>query len=154
LLSLALREAHLVLRDRADAEDAAQAAVLRAWRHRASCRDPSAPGPWVRSIARREAIRAASRRGRQAWEDLDHERLASPDEPDRPASLDVRRALAGLSPQDREIFVRHYWAGQSCDETAAAIGMPAGTIKVRLHRGRRRLRADLEARTAQERARR
>src|SRR5258705_564498 len=57
---LALREARSVLGSGPDAEDAAQEAAMRAWRRRATCRD--APGAWIRTIARNEALRTVGRR--------------------------------------------------------------------------------------------
>ncbi len=146
LHSLALRQARAILRNHADAEDAAQAAVLRAWRHRASCRDAGAPEPWVGAIARREALRVAARRRGEDLTDLDDEPLARGDERDHAGALDLRDAVAALPAQDREIFLRHYWGDQSCAQTAAALGMPEGTIKIRLMRGRHRLRARLGVR--------
>src|SRR6266511_1043297 len=52
------REARRVLGSNAMAEDVAQEAVIKAWRHRASCRSPERPLPWVAAIAHREALRA------------------------------------------------------------------------------------------------
>src|SRR3954462_14354937 len=60
-----LGEALRVLRNRDDAEEAAQEALLRAWRHRRSRRS-AAWVPWVRTIARNEAFRVAARPSRQA----------------------------------------------------------------------------------------
>src|SRR5436190_3777383 len=57
---LALRETRRVLGAGPDAEDAAQDAAIRAWRRRATCHD--APGAWIRTIARNEALRIARRR--------------------------------------------------------------------------------------------
>src|SRR5690242_15046163 len=62
LRALSFREAQRVLGNRADAEDAAQAAISRAWNARMTCREPSNPAPWVAQIARREALKLALRR--------------------------------------------------------------------------------------------
>ena len=50
-------EARRVLGPSAAAEDAAQEAAIKAWRHHASCRTPEHPRPWLAAIARREAFR-------------------------------------------------------------------------------------------------
>jgi RNA polymerase sigma factor (sigma-70 family) len=52
-------------------------------------------------------------------------------------------ALAELRPRDRELLLLHAWAELSDSEIAAALAMPVGTVKSRLHRVRRRLRNHL-----------
>jgi RNA polymerase sigma factor (sigma-70 family) len=61
------------------------------------------------------------------------------------ADADVRgpllaAALAELRPRDREILLLHAWAELSDGEIAAALAIPLGTVKSRLHRVRGRLR--------------
>jgi RNA polymerase sigma-70 factor (ECF subfamily) len=143
LRTIALREAQRTLGRSPAADDAAQETILRAWRHRAACRAGDRPEPWLRSIARREALRV----------------LAATAEPppvtDRPASdhtdavearVDVTRAMKRLSPPERDVVVRHYWRDMSCEEIASELACPLGTIKVRLHRARHKLGAALEPR--------
>jgi RNA polymerase sigma-70 factor (ECF subfamily) len=69
------------------------------------------------------------------------------DEPDHAdevaARVDVARALLRLSARERDVVVRHYWQGMSCPEIAGDLGCPLGTIKVRLHRARKKLGAAL-----------
>lgn len=50
-------------------------------------------------------------------------------------------ALATLSPDDREVLLLTSWAGLSAVEIAEALDIPAGTVRSRLHRVRRWLRA-------------
>ena len=45
-----------------DADEAAQEAIVRAWRHQESCRQPEKPLGWRRQIAHNEAVRVACRR--------------------------------------------------------------------------------------------
>jgi RNA polymerase sigma factor (sigma-70 family) len=54
-------------------------------------------------------------------------------------------ALADLRPEEREILLLHAWADLGYDEIAAALSIPAGTVKSRLHRARDRLRNRLDA---------
>jgi RNA polymerase sigma factor (sigma-70 family) len=54
-------------------------------------------------------------------------------------------ALADLRPDDREVLLLHAWAELSYEEIAAALSLPPGTVKSRLHRTRERLRNQLEA---------
>jgi RNA polymerase sigma-70 factor (ECF subfamily) len=96
----------------------------------------------VREISRREALRlagAGSRRGREV-----REREGVQEAPD-PEAVALRRAIAELPPLDRALIVRFYWKEERDHEIADALGLPLGTVKVRLHRARSRLRRDLGA---------
>jgi len=99
----------------------------------------------VRRIAQREALRP-SHDGRT--ERLDDDRLL--DDFDwfagRHEAIDVRRAaLRALADEERPVFWLHYWCDHSCREIAGRLGLPVGTVKIRLFRGRARVRAALEA---------
>jgi RNA polymerase sigma-70 factor (ECF subfamily) len=135
-------EARRVLGPGAAADDAAQEAAIKAWRHHASCRTPEQPRPWLAAIARREAFRL---RGPPSAESL--ETAAEPYVPAADArvalAVDVRRALAELSDGDRRLLLARYWADLTQHEAANLLGMPDGTAKVRLHRLRARLRPTL-----------
>jgi RNA polymerase sigma factor (sigma-70 family) len=52
-------------------------------------------------------------------------------------------ALGDIAPSDREVLLLVAWADLSCEETAQALGVPAGTVRSRLHRARKKLRAAL-----------
>lgn len=54
-------------------------------------------------------------------------------------------ALAGLAGGDRDVLLMTSWAGLDQGEIAAALQIPAGTVRSRLHRARTRLRTALEA---------
>ncbi len=58
---------------------------------------------------------------------------------------ELAAALAELRPQDREILLLHAWAELGDSEIAAALSLPLGTVKPRLHRTRERLRNQLGA---------
>ena len=119
------------------AEDAAQEALVRAWRHRGACQTPHAPDAWVRSISRREALRLVGRPRHLAPSPAAGEAAAS--SPPAPAPVDVRRAIGLLGELDQRLVLRFYWAGQADHEIARDLRMPLGTVKVRLHRARMRL---------------
>ncbi|NUO97248.1 MAG: RNA polymerase sigma factor [Nonomuraea sp.] len=59
------------------------------------------------------------------------------------AHRELARALATLSPQDREVLLMIAWADFSYEEVALALGIPVGTVRSRLHRARRKTRASL-----------
>ena len=139
-----LRVAVLICADRADAEDAIQVALERAWRHGQTLREADRLPAWLHRIVVREAIRLEHRRrgllGR--W-------LASPREiavgssSDAEHDLDLRAALRELPVEQRVALVLHYYAGYSVDETAQLSGVPLETARSRLRLARGRLRAAL-----------
>ncbi len=57
----------------------------------------------------------------------------------------VQRALVKLSPEYREAVVLRDLEGRSYDEIAEIVGIPAGTVRSRIHRGREALRQLLES---------
>lgn len=62
-----------------------------------------------------------------------------------PGDPELTRALARLDPQMRAVVVCRYYLDWSVDQTAAALDIPAGTVKSRLARSLERLQRDLEA---------
>jgi RNA polymerase sigma-70 factor, ECF subfamily len=127
------------------AEDAAQEALLRAWRMqtRVAVRDPKA---WLTRIARNEALRVVSREsvraGRHAVADVE---LVAGEEweggvRDR---LVTSIALAALPLPDREVLRLRYLEDLTQTEVAHRLGIPEGTAKVRLHRARKRLAREM-----------
>lgn len=130
-----------------EADDVAQEAVLRAWRARHSCRDALARDAWLAQITRREVFRYASRRSSRR-EDLGAE--ASGEEPaaDEPLErveqrIDVIGALRALGALDRRLIALRYEHDLTYKSTADLLGMPEGTVKVRIHRVHKRLAAAL-----------
>jgi RNA polymerase sigma-70 factor, ECF subfamily len=131
------------------ADEAAQEAILRAWRHQSTCRQPDQPFGWLRRIARNEAVRMASRRPNEVLVD---EPLASPgDRPTDDDALENRLLFSGilgtLSPADQELARLRYYEDLTCAMLAEHFGLSEATVKVRLHRLRGRLRQRLEAHT-------
>ena len=138
--TVCLRETRRVLGPSYAADDAAQEATIRAWRYRTSCRNPARPEPWIAGIARREALRAISKRREEA---APAERdLVDPrqDLSELVDSLDLWRAISGINGQDRRLLVGHYWQDLPNSELATQLGLAEVTVRVRLHRLRRLLR--------------
>jgi RNA polymerase sigma-70 factor (ECF subfamily) len=135
-------EARRTIGRSATAEDAAQEAALRAWRRRQQCQTPGEARPWVAAIARREALRAVARR--PAEEPLEED-APIPDHAGTATELayDVRAAVDKLDPESRRLLLLRYWLDLTQEETARTLGIPEGTAKVRLHRVRHALRAEL-----------
>lgn len=84
------------------------------------------------------AREAARRQVEPAPEERATERVAA-----AAARTRIVAALADLSAPDRDALLLVVWGGLSHEETAAALGVPAGTVGSRLHRARRQLRAAL-----------
>ncbi|MBQ8396969.1 MAG: RNA polymerase sigma factor [Clostridia bacterium] len=62
------------------------------------------------------------------------------DEDNREQLEALRRAVGYLAHTHREVIVRFYLRGEPIEQIAAALGIPAGTVKSRLHTGRQQLR--------------
>jgi len=143
-----LREAARILGNRDDAEEAVQEAFVRAWRKRDACRTPRAPLPWLLQITRNEAMRLAARRSRrQASEIPEAEPDTLPAAPGVDCALEqtlmtlaTEQALSTLRPDERKLLRLRYEHDLTQGQVAAALGVPEGTVKVRLHRVRARLR--------------
>jgi RNA polymerase sigma-70 factor, ECF subfamily len=141
--ALCLRETRRVLGTSSAADDAAQEATIRAWRHRRRCRTPARPAPWIARIARREAFRALSKRRDESL----GEGAATADprqhETEFVEKLDLWRAVRALDRPDRRLLLGHYWQDLSNSELALELGIAESTVRVRLHRLRRQLRHTL-----------
>ena len=141
--ALCLRETRRLLGASTAADDAAQEATIRAWRHQGRCRNPARPEPWIARIARREALRTLSRRPEAPLSDDD--RVADPRQElsDFADFLDLRRAMGGMDRQDRRLLIGHYWQDLPHSELAMQLGLAEVTVRVRLHRLRRMLRQNM-----------
>ena len=163
LLPALLRTAHYLTRHEQEAEDLAQETAIKAMRHIDSFKDGTDAKAWLMTILRRthiDAVRASARQpttlslndGERAI-DLPAPSHASNDDHlvvDNPQSLLERfddeqmiEAIKGLTEDMR-------WAlllvdVEQLDQASAAevLGVPVGTIKSRVHRGRQALRERL-----------
>jgi RNA polymerase sigma-70 factor (ECF subfamily) len=170
--SAAFRLAYVLTGSAADAEDAAQDAFVKAYLALDRFRPGVAFRPWLLTIVGNEARnrrRAAGRRDGLAGRLLAAVRggqarstsgtfpgVASSGTPDATAASpelaalaretrrEVHAALASIGEDERHVIACRYLLGMSEAETAAALGIPIGTAKSRLHRGLRRMRAALE----------
>ena len=132
----------------AAAEELVQEVFVRAWGNLGSFRADSAFATWLFPMAVHLALdqRRARRRGLR-FVDVDPallEQTAAPSrQPGMDAGFDLERALRGLPPRARAVFVLHDVEGHQHDEIAAMMGVDPGTSKSQLHRARRLLRAAL-----------
>lgn len=138
VLRLCTRQARAVLGASAPAaDDAAQEAALRAWRHRGACHDPADPWPWVARIARREALRTVRADGPAELPEL-------PDPVDPAAAAEERvalgQALEELPALERALLLERYVLDRTSEELGNRHDLTPGAVRVRLHRSTARLR--------------
>jgi RNA polymerase sigma-70 factor (ECF subfamily) len=140
-LEMSFRLAYVITRSAADAEDAAQDALVKAWRALGRFRAGEPFRPWLLAIVANEARnrrRSAGRRLQLALRAVDAERgSAADDAVERTALLE---ALQELPPDAQTILACRYLLGLSEQETAAALDVAPGTVKSRTSRALDRLR--------------
>ena len=115
------------------ADDATQEALLAIFRGLPSLHAPEAIMTWVRSVT----VRTATRLVRAP----DQEIAAGPGPadgcvPSFEGLADIDDALARLPPSQRTVLILRTKEGLSEQEIATVLGIPAGTVKSRLHRAR------------------
>jgi RNA polymerase sigma-70 factor, ECF subfamily len=129
--------------DLAEAENHLQEAYARAFARWAQVHAYDHPEAWVRRVALNLAAIAARRLRRRAAALL---RLGPPPAAPElsPQLLDLYQALRALPLGQRQVIVLHHLAGLPVEEVARELGVPAGTVKSRLARGRGALARVLE----------
>jgi RNA polymerase sigma-70 factor (ECF subfamily) len=127
-------------------EDVVADTFLIAWRRLEDVPEPTLP--WLLGIARRVLSdqRRAARRRRSLTERLAHEAHASDRAWSPPAGLSVELidALRALNEREREALLLIAWDGLSPRDAAAVVGCSAAAFRVRLHRARERVAAQLD----------
>jgi RNA polymerase sigma-70 factor (ECF subfamily) len=134
--------------DRGRAEEMAQEAFLRAYRGLESYRGDAAFSTWLFALAT-NLYRSELRRIPQRTVAL--EEAPEPSDPVsmievhelRDRDLAVRRAVLALPPKYREALLLFYFHEMDVPAAAQSLGLPEGTVKARLHRGRELLRSKL-----------
>jgi RNA polymerase sigma-70 factor (sigma-E family) len=129
--------------DLAEAQDATQEAYVRAWERWRTISGYADPEAWVRTVA----WRVAASRWRKALNRVAaHRRFGSADSVPGPNedAVAVAGALRRLPEPQRVAVVLHHLVGMSIDQVAIETGVPAGTVKARLSRGRTALSALLQ----------
>jgi RNA polymerase sigma-70 factor (ECF subfamily) len=141
--------AYRFCRDQSRAEEWAQEAFLRAFRFLDRWGQESAFSTWLFAVAA-NVYRSQARRTRPPElpliEEMPLRNLTNPaadaesDQRDRI----IRRAVCSLPGKYSEVLVLYYFLEQDVAEVARVLGLPEGTVKARLHRGRAKLKGPLE----------
>jgi len=139
--------AYVITRNAADAEDAVQDALVKAWRALGRFRAGEPLRPWLLRIAANEARnrrRSAGRRERLALRAAltSGEAAPSPEDTvlDAAQRAELLAALDELSDDAREVLACRYLLDLSEEETAAALDIARGTVKSRSARALDRLK--------------
>jgi len=140
---LCLTETRRILGPGARADDAAQEAIIRAWRHWDRRAHSDAVVAWVRTIARREAYRIASRAPRETLSGELEACSGDDGHAGRIDAADLRSALRRIDTRDRQLLLARYWQELPHAETARRLGLTEATVRVRLHRLHNHLRTML-----------
>jgi RNA polymerase sigma-70 factor (ECF subfamily) len=130
--------AYRMLGNAEEAQDAAQETFLSCFRNLAKFRGDAAFSTWLHRIAANVCFDELRKRSRGPVEAIRfHEPIPAPDHGDQTAtSIDVQRALLDVSPEFRAVLILHEIQDVPVEEIAAALELPVGTVKSRLHRGR------------------
>jgi len=144
LINLAYR----FCRDRGRAEEMAQETFLRAYRALGRWRNDAVFSTWLFALAT-NLYRSELRRipvGTVSLDDIAEPRDSRPvdggfEDEDRDRA--VRRAVLALPPKYREPFILFYFHSMDISAAAQSLGLPEGTVKARLFRGRHILRGKL-----------
>lgn len=148
---------HGLVGDAAAAQDLAQDAFVRVYRHRADYKDVGRFSTWMFTIARNLALNEVRNRQRRPALTLDRPADSDPDRPGPGASVAaagetpaeavargdvraaVRRAIEELEPHHREVVVLCDLEQRPYQEAAEVLGVPIGTVRSRLSRARQAL---------------
>jgi RNA polymerase sigma-70 factor (ECF subfamily) len=135
-------QAYLLAGDTAGAQDLVQESFLRAWQRWAELRDMDHPEAWLRRVMYNLAV-SQWRRSRRIVQIGDLERAGAEEHPD---ALGLSAALRSLPRRQAQAIVLHDGAGLSAIEVAKELGVPEGTVRSWLSRGRQVLAAQMRDR--------
>lgn len=135
------RQVYAMIGNREEAEECVQEAFVRAWAHRRKLERAEYPDAWVRTTAYRLAVsrwRRTTLGRRPADRALG---AATETAPPSEAHVALVAALKQLPEAQRQALVLHHIADLPVHVVARQVGVPEGTIKARLSRGRTALAA-------------
>lgn len=118
----------------AEAEDVVQEAFVRGLDHPRRLLGADNPEAWLRTVA----VNLARSRWRRTQRllGLAPRLVEEPGDGEADGHLDLLRALRKLPAGQREVIALHHLADLTVEQVADTLGLPTGTVKARLSRGR------------------
>lgn len=136
-----MRIAYRYANNPSEVEDIAQDALLRAWRRRSTLREAERRNDWLATIVRNEAFRLHARVRPDPVDTLEgHEGAEDEQIISTVERADLHAAIMSLDERERELIQLRYTEDLTQQAIARRLGLPDGTVKVRLHRLRHKLR--------------
>ena len=130
-----------------DAEEVVSDVFLAAWEQAADLKAGHVKG-WLGTVARNKAKNKLRQMGRTISLEENSVDIPAPNDLSEAMEQDeerrvVRQAVDALPPEDKEIFLRHYYYAQSIKEISDHMALNESTIKTKLRRGRMKLKEAL-----------
>jgi len=138
------------VRNRQQAEEAAQESFVRAFVSLSKLRKPESFYSWLLGIAERVA-REQFRFEARHWQDPEAITPLVTNDTDHTGDSPVEEAIAVLPENHRQVILLRYYEGLSCQEVAVRLKIPLGTVTKTLSRAYALLRQELKARGRAER---
>jgi RNA polymerase sigma-70 factor, ECF subfamily len=136
-----------MLGDYEDARDAAQNTFVKAYEKLATYDPDRRFFSWIYRILMNECLNLRRRSAIHVLGERTADAVAGRSSPDAVETAerkrDVKHAILALSPAYREVIVLRHFAALSYEEMSEAIGVPAKTVKSRLHSARQQLASEL-----------
>ena len=130
-----------------DAEEVVSDVFLAAWEQAADLKAGHVKG-WLGTVARNKAKNKLRQMGRTISREQNSVDIPAPNDHSEAMEQDeerrlLRQAVDALPPEDKEIFLRHYYYAQSIKEISDHMALNESTIKTKLRRGRMKLKEAL-----------
>jgi RNA polymerase sigma-70 factor (ECF subfamily) len=124
-----------LLGNAAEAEDATQEAMARAWRARGTLKENAAFDGWLDRVLVNTCMDRMRRRKLIRFVEIEEGEEVADRDPfcDMLAQDELGRALVVLTPEQRAVVVLRFWRDLPIEDIATRLDCPAGTVKSRLH---------------------
>lgn len=136
--------AYAILKNEDDAQDAVCSAILKGYEHLEQLKNPHKFKPWMIAITKNEALQMKRKRMELPGNEMVEELLGGTKEPYYDNEL--WEIVQALKEEYRLVIVLFYYNDLTMWEIADVLDIPIGTVKSRLSRGKKLLKAVLEER--------